>query len=154
MKNFPLYLVLFFTIGGFRVMSQTPDVAISYGLREYQIYLAKEYNEELSKSLKKFIEYSILNTTFYKLTTIGETKTSSFAFTFPSNPCGNYKYWGPLKLRRCREKIELLKLTDKLVRSIPKTDTDYSQISTVRSRITIKTSSILRDIDTELLKNN
>lgn len=150
-KNF--FIFLFFTTGALKVMSQTPDVAISYGLREYQIILAQEYNKELSKSLPKFAEYVVENTIFYEATKTGTAKASSFTYNFPANPCSGTKYWGPIKLSRCRKKIALLKLADELVRSIPSTSTTYSTISAVNSRITLKASSILRDINKELLNN-
>jgi hypothetical protein len=146
------FIFLFFVVGGFsKVISQTADISISYASREIQISLAKEYNKELSNSLPKFAEYAAVNTTFYEATKTGTATTSSFAYAFPKNPCSSC--WGLIKLSRCRKKISLLQLTDRLVRSIPLTNTDYNQISAVKSRITLKAGSILREINKELLNN-
>ncbi len=148
MKNI-LSFYLFLTIGIPLVRSQTPDVAISYVLREIQIQLAKEYNKELSKSLPKFTEYSIENTVFHKATKTGSNRPSSFFYTFPNNPC--ITKWGPLKLSRCRMKIALLRRADRLARAIPLTPTTYSSTSAVKNRIMVKTNSILKEINKELL---
>lgn len=139
-------------------MPQTIDVAISYILREVQIHLAKEYNKELSRSLPKFTEYAAENTVFYKATKIGSTKPSSFSVTFPVNPCWNPTNprkipLNPLKVSRCRQKINLLRSADRLVRLTPLLTTSYTPKSAVQSNIMVKTNSILRDINTELLKH-
>jgi hypothetical protein len=152
MRNSFLFFI-FFIIGIPKVMSQNPDVAASYIAREIQIILAQEYNKELSNSLPKFIEYAVENAIFYEATKTGTTKPSSFMYSFPTDVCNSSKNWGPIKLGRCRKKIALLRLTDKLVRSIPLTNTDYNAISAVKSRIVLKASSILRDINKELLKS-
>lgn len=150
MKN---VFFIFFLVAVTKGMSQTADVSISYALREVQIDLAKKYNKELSSTLKKVSEYYALNLGAYQATRIRGNRESSFMYSFPSDPCSGYKNWGPLKFNRCRKKIALLKVADKLVRDIPSTSTSYSDISTVNSRITFRASSILRDINKELLKN-
>lgn len=147
------FIFLFSATGALKVMAQTADVGISYGLREYQIILAQEYNEELSKSWPKFTEYALENTSFYEATKTGTARASSFKYDFPSDPCSGIKYLFPIKASRCRKKIALLTLADKIVRSIPSTSTSYSTISAVNTRITLKASSILRDINKELLNN-
>lgn len=140
------------------VMSQTADIAISYILREVQIQLAKEYKKELTRSFPKFTEYALESTVFYEATKTRTTKTSSFSYTFPVNPCWNPKNplkmpFNPLKIKRCRQKIRLLKFADRLVRSIPLTSTTYTPKSAVQSNIMVKTNSILRDLNKELLKH-
>ena len=157
MKTYFLFF-LFFTIGIPKGMTQTSDIAISYILREAQIHLAKEYNKELTRSLPKFTEYAAENTTFYKLTKIGSTKPNSFVVNFPKNPCWNplnplKMPFNPLKVSRCRKKINLLRFADKLVRSTPSLTSSYTPKSAEHSNIMVKTNSILRDINTELLKH-
>ncbi|MFB3390088.1 hypothetical protein [Flavobacterium sp. LAR06] len=152
MKN-SFCVLLFFITGVSKVMSQTADITYSYILREIQIVLAEEYNKELSRSLPKFTEYVLENTFFYQATKIGETRRSSFSFTFPIDPCGNTIYLNPLKKTRCEKKIAFLRLTDELVKSIPLTNTNYNPETAVKNRITVKVSSILRDINKELLNN-
>lgn len=157
MKTYFLFF-LFFTIGIPKGMTQTPDVAISYVLRELQIHLAKEYNKELNRSLTKFTEYATESSVFYLATKIGSTKQNSFVVNFPINPCWNPTNplkmpLNPLKVRRCRQKIDLLRFADRLVKSTPLLTTSYTPKSAVQSNIMVKTNSILRDINTELLKH-
>lgn len=154
MKNFFIFLFFMTTVS--KVLSQTADVGTSYILREIQIVLAEEYNKELSKSLPKFSEYVAENVIFYQATKTGVSRLSSFSVTFPTNPCGvtnNIGYLNPLKKTRCEKKNSLLRLTNQLVISIQSTKTDYNPVSAVKSRITLKASSILRDINKELLNN-
>ena len=138
-------------LGLFKATSQTADVAISYVLREVQISLAKEYNKELGKSLIKFTEYSAENLVFYETTKLGSTRASTYLFTFPTNPC--ISKWGPLKFSRCQKKITLLNEANTLVRLIPMTNTTYTPKSAVQSRIMVKTNTILKNINKELLKH-
>lgn len=154
--NFLVFL--FFIIGIPKGMTQTADIAISYTLREVQIYLAKEYNKELTRSSKKFTVYSSANATFYEFTKIGSRKPNSFVVDFPINPCWNPTNplkmpLNPLKVRRCRQKIALLRFADRLVRSTPILITSYTPKSAVQSNIMVKSNSILRDINKELLKH-
>lgn len=149
MKNIVFILLLHASI----LRPQTPDVALSYALRELQIEYAKKYEKELSKSLPKFSVYAMENTLFYEATAVPSIKITSFSVAFPQNPCSDSKNWGPIKLRRCRVKIALLKQTDKLVRSIAETETDFKPIRAVQSRIVLKASSLLKTIHIELLKN-
>lgn len=150
MKNWLLF-ILFSTMSYSEVQSQNADAVVSHALREVQIQLAKEYSKELSKSLPKFTEYLIENTLFYETPKARNIRSSSFSFSFPNNPC--ILKWGPVKLRRCRKKIALLRVADDLVRDIPATNTSYTPKSAVQSNIMVKTNSILKDINTELLKH-
>ena len=157
MKTYFLVFI-FFTMGISKLMSQTPDVAISYVLREIQIHLAKEYNKELTRSLPRFIEYATESAVFYKATKISSKKSSSFFVIFPVNPCWNPTNplkmpLNPLKVSRCRKKINLLRFADRLVRLTPLLTTSYASKSAVQSNIMVKTNSILRDINTELLQH-
>lgn len=157
MKTFFLFFI-FFTVGVSKVMTQTPDVAISYILREVQIKLAKQYNKELNKSKSKFSEYTLINTGFYIATKTGSRTPSSFDIAFPTNPCWDPTNplkmpLNPLKVRRCRQKIKLLRFADRLVRSSPLITTSYPTKNAVRSNIMVKTNSILRDINTQLLEH-
>lgn len=150
MKNW-FFIFLSSVINFSEAKSQNADAVISHALREVQIRLAKEYNKELTRSIPKFTEYSIENTVFYEATKARNIRSSSFSFTFPSNPC--ISKWGPVKQLRCQKKIDLLRVADRLARDIPITSTSYSPKSAVQSNIMIKTGSILRDINTELLKH-
>ena len=134
-----------------KVFSQTIDIAISYGLREVQIYLAKQYNRELTRSVPVFSENVVENSTFYVATKTGVPRPSSFIPIFPTNPCGTK--WGPLKLSRCRSKIALLRHAEGLVTPIPLLLTIHRSNSSVQSRIRVKTSAILKNISKELLKH-
>jgi hypothetical protein len=150
MKNC-FFIILFSILSLTKAKSQNPDAVISHALREVQIQLAKEYSKELTRSIPKFTEYAVVNTIFYEATKARTSDSSSFSFDFPSNPC-IFK-WGPLKLARCLEKINLLRTVNRLVRDIPVTSTSYSPKSAVQSNVMVKTNSILRDINTELLKH-
>ena len=134
-----------------KVFSQTIDIAISYGLREVQIHLAKQYNKELTRSLTAFTENLAENSTFCKATKTGVPRPSSFVFLFPTSPC--IKKWGPLKLIRCKKKINLLRSANGLVTAIPLLPTIHKSNNSVQSRIRVKTSAILKDINKELLKH-
>jgi hypothetical protein len=150
MKN--LFLILILSILSFsKTNSQNADAVVSHGLREVQIQLAKEYNKELTRSIPKFTEYTLVNTIFYEATKARSRNSSSFSFTFPKSPC--ISKWGPLKKLRCNKKINLLRVADALVRKIPTTRTSYSPKSAVQSNVMVKTSSVLREINTELLKH-
>lgn len=157
MKTYFLVFI-FFIIGTSKLMSQTYDVAISYVLREVQIHLAKEYNKELARSLPKFTQYALKSAIFYKTTKITSKKSSSFLVTFPTNPCWDplnplKMPLNPLKVTRCRKKIDLLRSAYSLVRKTPLLTTSYTSKSAVQSNIMVKTNSILRDINTELLQH-
>ncbi|WP_166923426.1 hypothetical protein [Flavobacterium poyangense] len=152
MKNI-FFAFLFFIGITPRLMSQTWDVSISYITREVQIALAKGYNKKLTESTKKITEYYVHNAVFYESTKTRGNRASSFRYSFPSSPCSNYKNWGPIKRSRCQKKIALLRQADQLIRSIPLASTSYSDVGAVNSRITFKASSILRDINKELLNN-
>jgi hypothetical protein len=150
MKNC-FFIILFSILSLPNAKSQNPDAVVSHALREVQIQLAKEYSKELTRGIPKFTEYAVENTFFYEATKARTRNSSSFSFDFPSNPC--ISKWGPLKLARCLEKINLLRTVNSLVRDVPTTSTSYSPKSAVQSNIMVKTNSILRDINTELLKH-
>lgn len=145
-------------LGVFKISSQSGDIAISYILRELQIQLAKEYDKELSRSLAKFTEYLTVNTVFYNATKLGTPASSAFNFDFPKEPCK--RKWGPLivpmgpiALMRCKKKFNLLEEAYLLVGSIPISSTSYPTKSAVRSRIRIKTSTIRKNINKEVLNH-
>lgn len=133
------------------MLSQNVDVAVSYLLREAQIYLAKTYSSDIGKSIKKYTEYAATNTTFYELTGIYTNTSSSFDFKFPRNPC--ITSWGPIKHNRCRKKINLLEDAKELVEDIVTTNTNHPPKSAVQNQIILKANSILRDINKELLNH-
>jgi hypothetical protein len=145
-----LYLFTILVLGVFKISSQNPDVAISYLTRIYQQKLANDYNKELSNSLKNFLEYTLINTAMYSATKLGTPRRSTFRSEY-ENLCS--RKWGILKKSRCEKKIRLLKNVDFLVRQIPTTHTLYTPKSAVLSRIMVKTNSILKNINKEVLNN-
>ena len=48
-------------LGVFKISSQNPDLLISFAAREYQIVLAKKYENEVKKSFNQFSEYTVIN---------------------------------------------------------------------------------------------
>ncbi|MCX2681926.1 hypothetical protein OOZ15_18385 [Galbibacter sp. EGI 63066] len=138
-------IFMFCILGITKIMSQTPDVAVSYALREIQILLAKQYDRELRKNLPLFSEYLATNTIFYETTKSRSVRAPSLTYySFPTNPC--IGKWGPIKRNRCIKKVELLRRAKELVSVIPVTATKFTPKSAVQSRVMVKVNSILKEI--------
>jgi hypothetical protein len=161
-----LYLSMLLVLGVFKISSQNLDVAVSYVAREVQILLAKEYEEEVKKSMKKFRDYAVLNTGLYYATKgTRRPSSSSYILKIPAKPCTrkwdpvylpinpiNLPMW-PFEKFKCNLKIDLLEQVALLVNNIQRQPTLYSPKSAVLSRIVVKTNAILKNIDIELLKH-